>query len=83
MEVESVDADEIGGIAGEQGQAVRERGRGDQRVMRTGGRFASRRAQGGSDTAEGSCGGGVERDDVEIRLGLLKVGLPGRSLSIG
>lgn len=40
-EFESVDADEIGWIAGEQGQTVR--GRGDQRVESTGCRFVPRR----------------------------------------
>jgi hypothetical protein len=70
---ETRDPGEVIGVAGVEREPVGDRRRSNERVERHGGRLPSRPAQRGGDLAEGACGGRVERQRVEVRLGLLHV----------
>jgi hypothetical protein len=81
-DLETVDADEVAWIDGVEREIVRNSDGSDQRVERASSWLASCCAQAGCDSTERACSGGIERDRVEVGLGLLHVRLPSGALLI-
>lgn len=73
---------EVAWVAGVERQRIRECARRDERVICSRSRFAPRRAKSGRYAAKGPRTISVERQHVEVRLGLLQVLLPGPTLGI-
>jgi hypothetical protein len=67
------DAGEIIRIAGVDGKTVRDRGRRNHRVIRAGVHLSTCPTQRSGHSTKGPCSLGVERQRVEVGLGLLKV----------
>ena len=78
--LETVDASEVARVCGVDRQLVGERCRGDHRVVCAGLRLATTSPQRCGDSPERSRGRGIERQRLEIGLGLLQHGLPSSTL---
>lgn len=80
--IQSRDSCEVGGIARVQRDGMRDCTRRDERIVGSCGWLASRCAQCRCDATESPCAISVKRQDVKVRLCLLKVLLPGGALHI-
>ena len=74
-DLELVDAGKVTRVAGVQRQRVGDRGGSDERVVRSRGGLSAGATEGRSDPPERARRRRIERDRVEVGLGLLKVGL--------